>query len=179
MDCNTIVTIETKVARRDPRRNRGEATSPSAHRATRNLTVVSTAEEREPLAAALERVGDRWTLLLVHALLDGPSRFGELQDRLDGISPNILSQRLKQLEADGLVIATPYQDRPVRYDYELTEQARDLAGPLRLLAQWGAAFEDGAAAVIHAACGTPAEARWWCPTCEREVADETTHLTHL
>lgn len=138
-----------------------------------------TTDERDALAAAVERVGDRWSLLLVHALLEGPARFGELEAQLEGISPNILSQRLKQLEGDGLVVATPYQQRPVRYQYELTARARELAGALRLLAHWGSELGGGAAAVIHEACGTPAEATWWCPTCEREIEDETTHLTHL
>ncbi|MDX1659824.1 MAG: helix-turn-helix domain-containing protein [Nitriliruptorales bacterium] len=138
---------------------------------------MSNDDERAALAQAVERVGDRWSLLLVHALLDGPARFGELEERLNGISPNVLSQRLKQLEGDGLVLATPYQDRPVRHEYELTESGRDLEGALRLLAQWGQGEE--APAIIHEACGTPADARWWCPTCEREVSDETTRLAHL
>ena len=50
-----------------------------------------------PLAAALERVGDRWSLLLIEALLEGPRRFGELSDAVEGIAPNILSERLKRL----------------------------------------------------------------------------------
>ena len=51
-----------------------------------------------PLASALERVGDRWSLLLIEALLEGPRRFGELSEAVDGIAPNILSDRLKRLE---------------------------------------------------------------------------------
>ena len=61
-----------------------------------------------PLDRALTRVGDRWTLLLVEALLDGPLRYGELADAVTGIAPNILAARLKRLEQDGLVTATPY-----------------------------------------------------------------------
>ena len=57
-----------------------------------------------PLADALARVGDRWTLLVVAALLDGEKRFNELQDELDGIAPNVLSARLKQLGEQALVV---------------------------------------------------------------------------
>src|SRR5204863_9665375 len=58
-----------------------------------------------PLEAALHRVGDRWTLLIVEALLDGPSRFGDLRVAVPGVAPNILSQRLRHLEREALVVA--------------------------------------------------------------------------
>jgi DNA-binding HxlR family transcriptional regulator len=125
------------------------------------------------LRSALAHVGDRWTLLVVQALLDGPRRFNELQHDLGGIAPNILSQRLRQLESDRLVLAQPYSEHPRRFAYELTGSGAELAGALRLLAQWGAdrAGHPGEV-VVHAACGTPAEARWWCPTCDRSIEDE-------
>ena len=91
-----------------------------------------------PLAAALDSVGDRWTLLLVEALLDGPRRFGDLQERLPRIAPNVLTQRLRRLEGEGLVVAQPYTERPQRFVYELTASGHELAGALRLLADWGA-----------------------------------------
>ena len=56
-----------------------------------------------PLSAALERVGDRWSLLLIEALLDGPRRFGELSEAVEGIAPNILSERLKRLEGERVI----------------------------------------------------------------------------
>jgi len=65
-----------------------------------------------PLAAALARVGDRWTLLVVEALLPGPRRFGDLLAQIPGLAANILSDRLKRLERDGLLIARPYSQRP-------------------------------------------------------------------
>ena len=73
-----------------------------------------------PLEEALASVGDRWTLLVVAALLDGPRRFGDLQRALPGIAPNVLSGRLRHLEEQGLVVAQPYSKRPPRYVYELT-----------------------------------------------------------
>ncbi len=129
--------------------------------------------ETSPLVHAAERVGDRWILLLIEALLDGPRRFGELQGSVDGIAPNILSNRLKQLERHQVVIARPYQERPPRYAYELTASGYALAGALRLLAQWGAREGEGEP-LRHHACGTPAEARWYCPTCAAVLADDET-----
>jgi len=61
-----------------------------------------------PLAEALATVGDRWTLLVVEALLPGPRRFSELLSQLPGIAANILSDRLKRLEREGLLVARPY-----------------------------------------------------------------------
>ena len=127
-------------------------------------------EERSPLAEALAAVGDRWTLLVVEALLAGPLRFNELQERTEGIAPNILSNRLRRLEQDGLVLAQPYSERPRRFMYELTPAGRDLAGALRLLADWGARHSEAEPA-RHETCGTALEARWYCPTCD-ETVDE-------
>ncbi len=116
-------------------------------------------------------VGDRWTLLLVHALLDGPLRFTELAEAVPGVAPNILTRRLRHLEHEGLVVATPYSRRPLRVTYDLTATGRELAGALALLSEWGARQGGEAAARHHAACGTSLEARWWCPTCDRAVVD--------
>jgi DNA-binding HxlR family transcriptional regulator len=128
------------------------------------------------LDAALHRVGDRWSLLLVEALLPGPRRFNELLEGLDGLAPNILSARLKALEAEGVLAARPYSQRPYRVAYVLTARGTELAGALRLLAHWGAqrsrAGARGAVPPHHVACGTVVEARWWCPTCDRTVADD-------
>jgi DNA-binding HxlR family transcriptional regulator len=135
-------------------------------------TAVSAGTDESPLVAALEAVGDRWTLLIVATLLDGPRRFNDLQAGAGGISPNVLAQRLRSLESLGLVIAQPYSDRPPRFVYELTEAGRGLAGVLRLLAGWGARASERAEPPRHDACGTPVEARWWCPTCERPVDED-------
>lgn len=124
-----------------------------------------------PLEAALDRVGDRWSLLLVEALLDGPRRFGELREALPAIAPNILTDRLRRLEREGIVLARPYQDRPPRAEYTLTADGRDLAGALRLLADWGARRHDAAEPLRHELCGTPLGARWYCPTCSIPVSE--------
>lgn len=125
-----------------------------------------------PLGAALDRVGDRWTMLLVEALLDGPRRFGDLTTAVPGIAPNILTRRLRHLEQERLVLTRRYSDRPPRHAYELTAAGRDLAGSIRLLAAWGAEHVADTAAPRHDACGSDLEVRWWCPLCELPVADD-------
>ncbi|HEX6458330.1 MAG TPA: helix-turn-helix domain-containing protein [Thermoleophilaceae bacterium] len=125
-----------------------------------------------PLSEALASVGDRWTLLIVAALLDGPRRFGDLEKELPGIAPNVLTQRLRNLESQGLVRAERYSERPPRFVYELAESGRELAGALRLLADWGARHTGDVDAPRHSVCGTPLEAVWYCPTCETPVEDE-------
>jgi DNA-binding HxlR family transcriptional regulator len=132
-----------------------------------------------PLEAALDRVGDRWSLLLVESLLDGPRRFGELRDALPTIAPNILTDRLRRLEREGIVLARPYQERPPRAEYALTADGRDLAGALRLLADWGGRRADHSDPLRHALCGTPLEARWYCPTCTTAVTDRDAAETRV
>ena len=124
-----------------------------------------------PLAAALERVGDRWSLLLIEALLPGPRRFSELAATVRGIAPNILTDRLRRLEAERVVRATPYLDRPQRFSYALTAEGLELAGAIRLLADWGGRASSDAEPMRHATCGTPVEARLWCPTCARSLEE--------
>ena len=148
----------------------------------RLVSAAPTTRPQDPALAALSEalatVGDRWTLLLVAALLDGPRRFGELQAEIAYIAPNVLSQRLRHLEQQGLLVARAYSQRPPRFTYELTASGLDLAGVLRLLAGWGARNLEEASP-RHAACGTPVEARWWCPTCERPVEDQEIDELHF
>ncbi|MBN2114408.1 MAG: helix-turn-helix transcriptional regulator [Acidimicrobiia bacterium] len=132
----------------------------------------SSTTEPSPLARALMRVGDRWTLLIVDALLAGPARFGDLAETVAGIAPNTLSDRLRRLEAGGLLVSQPYSHRPPRREYRLTGHGAELAGALRLLAAWGAHRGGEATAPEHRACGTPLEARWFCPTCDRPVRED-------
>lgn len=147
--------------------------------ATRVVAAAKLDPVPEPpgLADALDRVGDRWSLLIVAALLAGPRTFGDLASEL-GVAPNILSRRLKHLDAVGVVVAEPYSKRPLRFRYLLTEAGRELAGPLRLLAEWGQGSPGDA--LHHDACGTALEARWYCPTCDQVVRDrEADDLRYL
>jgi DNA-binding HxlR family transcriptional regulator len=144
---------------------------------------ASEAAAREPLAAALDAVGDRWTLLVIAALLDGPRRFGELEQRVAGIAPNVLTQRLRRLERDALVIARPYSERPPRFEYELTAAGAELSDVLRLLGVWGARASGregrGGGLPMHPVCGTPLQVRWWCPTCQTIAGDSDHEELHF
>lgn len=137
--------------------------------------VETMATDRTPLELAAERVGDRWSLLLIDALLEGPRRFSDLQAAVRGIAPNILSRRLDHLEAEGVLVAVAYSRHPKRHTYELTAAGRELAGALRLLAHW--AGEEGAA-VRHTACGSTTQPQWYCPTCARTVEDAELDAVH-
>ncbi len=142
-------------------------------------TRPSSTVDQTALQRALGRVGDRWSLLLVDALLDGPRRYNDLHGALPGVATNVLSQRLKHLEAERIVIGRPYSTRPRRFAYELTAAGRQLAGALRLLAGWGAdnlgpeGFGDVSGTPEHGACGTPLEVCWHCPTCDVAVDADT------
>ena len=88
---------------------------------------------------ALERIADKWTCLIVYALLDGPRRHGELRRTIQGISQKMLTQTLRGLERDGLVRRTVYPEVPVRVEYTLTEAGLTLREPLRALEEWSIA----------------------------------------
>ena len=124
-----------------------------------------------PLRAALDVVGDRWLLLVIEALADGPQRFGDLVTRV-GAAPNILADRLRRLEVEGLVVSTPYSSRPLRLSYDLAAAGRELHDALIPLRAWGSAREGAPSEVFHEMCGTAIELRPWCPTCDRAVGPD-------
>lgn len=134
---------------------------------------------RAALAHALERLGDRWSLLVIAALLEGPKRFGELQRDVPRIAPNVLTQRLRALERDAILVSRPYSQRPPRFVYELTAAGQELTGVLRLLAGWGARSSGEEEAIRHAVCGSSMEVRWWCPTCEQPVEEQQAEELHF
>jgi DNA-binding HxlR family transcriptional regulator len=84
----------------------------------------------------LNRVGDKWSVLIVQLLADGPKRFSELRRAIEGISQRMLTLTLKGLERDGLVIRTVYPTVPPRVEYELTGLGRTLRKPIQTLAKW-------------------------------------------
>jgi DNA-binding HxlR family transcriptional regulator len=84
----------------------------------------------------LNRVGDKWSVLIVQLLADGPKRFSELRRSIEGISQRMLTLTLKGLERDGLVTRTVYPTVPLRVEYQLTELGRTLRKPIQSLAKW-------------------------------------------
>src|ERR1700720_1368592 len=109
------------------RRQEGTALIPS------NLEV---AEDCRAVSEVLARVGDKWTVLVVTALGEGPKRFNELRRALGSISQRMLTLTLRGLERDGLVTRTVFPTIPPRVDYELTDLGRGLANPVQALGQW-------------------------------------------
>lgn len=89
-----------------------------------------------PSRQVLDRIGDRWTVLIVDALSSGEVRFGELSKRVDGISQKMLTQTLRGLERDGIVQRTVYAEVPPRVDYRLTALGHSLRGPVNALVGW-------------------------------------------
>ncbi len=94
------------------------------------------------VAPVLNRVGDKWSMLIVMLLSDGAMRFMELKRAIDGISQRMLTLSLRNLERDGLVSRTVTPSIPPRVDYELTELGRSLREPVQALGAWAMAHID-------------------------------------
>jgi len=91
------------------------------------------------LGAVLDRIGDKWTIMVVGVLSHGPTRFNAIMRTLPGVSHRMLTLTLRGLESDGLVKRTPYATIPPRVDYELTALGHSLIPPLTGLASWAKA----------------------------------------
>lgn len=89
-----------------------------------------------PIATTLDIVGDRWTLVILRDLLTGKSRYSQFLTSPERITTNVLADRLEKMEAAGLVERSPYQQRPIRNDYRLTEMGRALHPMLREMCRW-------------------------------------------
>jgi DNA-binding HxlR family transcriptional regulator len=89
-----------------------------------------------PIANLLDLAGDKWSFLVVRDLMRGRSTFNELLASPERIPTNLLADRLKRLEKSGVLVRTPYQQRPVRYAYKLTRKGRDLRDVLNAVVRW-------------------------------------------
>jgi DNA-binding HxlR family transcriptional regulator len=89
-----------------------------------------------PTRQVLDRVGDKWTTLVILLLQDGPRRFSALQRSIIGISQKMLTQTLRNLERDGLVTRTLYPEVPPRVEYKLTSLGETLCGPISAIVCW-------------------------------------------
>jgi DNA-binding HxlR family transcriptional regulator len=99
-----------------------------------------------PSRRLLDRIGDRWTVLVVGALDAGPRRFTEIATDVEGVSQKMLTQTLRSLERDGFVVRTAYPVVPPHVEYELTDLGRSLQEPLRALERWAVENMDGVVA---------------------------------
>ena len=129
-----------------------------------------------PVAKSLELLGERWTLLLIRDLLAGPRRFQDLLASLDGIAPNVLSERLKVLETHGIVAREFYSEHPPRAAYALTPRGRDLGVVVGALAVWGTRHVHPDAALVHDDCDAALELKYYCPKCDTRVSGRTVHM---
>jgi DNA-binding HxlR family transcriptional regulator len=127
--------------------------------------------ERCPVAAALQVVGDPWTLLILRDAFFGVRRFDEWQSRL-GVARNVLAARLKGLVEQGILETRLYSEHPPRKDYVLTKKGRDLAPVIVALKTWGDAHVYGEGRqpldLIHD-CGAPLKAKLVCEACGEPV----------
>ena len=89
-----------------------------------------------PIRDVLDRIGDRWSLLVLAALSNGTLRFSELAREIGDVSKQMLSRTLKNLEEDGLIRRTLYPEVPPRVEYELTDMGRSFLTPLKSLVSW-------------------------------------------
>ena len=89
-----------------------------------------------PTRVTLDRVGDKWTVLIIEILDDGPKRFGEIRQAIGGITPKVLTSTLRSLVADGLVTRQSFGEVPPRVEYSLTDLGRSLQAPVTALRRW-------------------------------------------
>lgn len=89
-----------------------------------------------PTRIVLDRVGDKWTVLIIGILDEGPKRFSEIRLAIGGITPKVLTSTLRSLVADGLVTREVFAEVPPRVEYELTDLGRSLQAPVAALRRW-------------------------------------------
>jgi DNA-binding HxlR family transcriptional regulator len=92
-----------------------------------------------PTRVVLDRIGDKWTVLVIGALMEGPLRFTALRQRVGGVAPKVLTQTLRAMERDGLLTRTVFAQVPPRVDYALTDLGVSLGGPIAVLTDWAEA----------------------------------------
>jgi len=122
---------------------------------------------RCPVAISLDLVGDRWTLLVIRDLLRGHSRFNDLRETVEGVPASVLSDRLKMLEAAGVVTRRFYTDHPPRAEYVLTPKGHGLGVVVGALASWGEQHAEHDLTLVDRECGHGLQVVYHCPTCER------------
>ena len=124
-----------------------------------------------PVAKSLDIIGDRWTLLIIRDLLiQGPRKYVDLSQSLSGIAPNVLSDRLKVLETNGLVEREFYEQHPPRALYKLTKKGSDLYMVMQALLEWGNKYLYDGVTIVHEACGHETKVVSYCSACDARVA---------
>jgi len=124
------------------------------------------------IAQTLNLIGDRWTLLIIHEILIGNCTFNEIKKALNGISSNLLSERLKNLEDQGLITSSLYSEHPPRYKYTLTESGQELEIVFNAMIIWGKNNLDKCyKKMVHSTCQHEVEITYYCPHCQKITDD--------
>lgn len=132
------------------------------------------------IAQTLNIIGDKWTLLIIHQIMRGKDTYKEIQNGLDGIPTNLLSERLKSLENDGLIGTELYQTHPPRYRYYLMESGRDLEDIFTGLLLWGEKhLKKCYKKLTHKGCGHSIKHAYYCPVCDKMVAKEDMEIKDM
>jgi DNA-binding HxlR family transcriptional regulator len=130
------------------------------------------------IAHTLNIIGDKWTLLILRQMMLGHDTYKEIQDNLEGIPSNLLSERLKCLEADELISSTLYQSHPPRYRYVLSESGKDLSDVFNSIILWGERnLQECNKQLTHTDCGHRIELHYYCSHCEKTVGKEDISLS--
>ena len=95
-----------------------------------------------PVATAVQLIGNKWKLLVIQRLLDRPYRFNELCRSINGLSEKVLSENLKQLEADRIVTRTAYAEVPLRVEYALSDVGESMRPIIGALQEWGTEYKE-------------------------------------
>ena len=122
------------------------------------------------IAQTLNMIGDKWTLLILYQLMTGHDTYKEMQENLEGIPSNLLSDRLKCLETNNLATISLYQTHPPRYRYVLTESGKDLGDVFNSIILWGEKnLTKCYKQLAHTECGYKVDLQYYCPHCAKTI----------
>ncbi|MDN3352124.1 helix-turn-helix domain-containing protein [Actinomadura sp. DC4] len=142
------------------------------------MRFTSLADMNCSIARTLDVVGEWWTLLIVRDAFRGTRRFDDFQSSL-GLARSVLTARLRRLTENGILERRAYQERPVRYEYHLTEKGRALLPVIAAMLKWGDDWvpdQNGPPTVlVHETCGETMHPVLTCPHCEGGVTTSNTH----
>lgn len=124
------------------------------------------------LAQTLNIVGDKWTLLVLHRILNNKNTFKELLEALNPIPTNILSDRIKLLEKNGFITSEIYNEHPPRYRYMITEKGREFRYVFNSMIIWANKYLENCNRTLrHKKCGEEVGIRYYCPKCDEYISD--------
>lgn len=123
------------------------------------------------IAQALNIIGDKWTLLILRQIMMGHDTYSDILQNLEGIPTNLLSDRLKTLAEDELIMLKLYQEHPPRYRYIMTESGMDLTDVFNSIILWGERnLKKCHKKLTHSECGHKIEMAYYCPTCGKNIS---------